>query len=494
MPLRCTGVVPFRPLGKSHYLHAPWDEVSSDTKYQPSDMSILALKNSIAKYPSEIINYSDEELQVGFDFLYQELLPIWTNSKIWSFEHAISDCDLSKGSGHPFHYVAPTKEEALDKFADVIKDQVDRVLIGDEEVDMPCSMTLKDELRSEERVKAHKTRAFNASNFVHLLASKMLFGDQNERLHANRNQIPITLGITVPGPEYVDAVLSMGNKAGDGDGDGFDLRFKLQLARVIRDLRKAFLPKEYWAGIDLLYDAIYCGETITMGHVYRLLCQKSGWANTGDDNSLMLWLAIFLAFRRMGLEDEFRKKLIPLLVNGDDHLLGNKSEKYWDMKMLADTLLQSGVHISFDRSDLRSPFEVTYLSHHLRERRVEGFGDVIVAAGNRAKLLSSLNWVKPNSSLSFEESCLAHLLGIRLCLWPWKHEFDMVEEIIDSFLQSKVLTPLMKQLLCARLPEERVLLMHIGFEREFVFSTFTSDEVDQVTLSLIKKYTIVNTC
>lgn len=485
LPLQVVGTVPFRPIGKSHFKHAPWNIEERGVRYVPSDMSVEALKNSIVKYAREVKPYTEQQLDKAEQYLFDKMKPFWSGSKVWDQREAIDDCDLSKGSGHPYHYYAPNKELALDMFAEDIERNVNAVLSGDETVEMPSSLTLKDELRTEERVKAHKTRAFNASNFIHLLASKRLFGDQNNRIHANRGQHPITLGISVPGDEFVSAILRLGKRSYDADGDGYDLRVNLGLMRVIRNVRKRFLPECYHKAVDLLYDAIYCGDTITAGVIYRMICQKSGWENTSDDNSLHLWLALFLAYDELGLnfDDSFA------MINGDDLAYGDPLDCPITIVDVARVLSQYGIHIVTEHPEPRDCFDLTFLSHHLVERCLVPFGDIVVAAGNRDKLLSSLNWVRMNDNLSFEESCLAHLLGIRLCLWPWRFEFLEVDDLIDSFLESmSVKSPLVKQLLKARLTEEHIASIHLSLEGGFCFSPLSIlHEVDQVTYGLIKE-------
>jgi hypothetical protein len=314
-----------------------------------------------------------------------------------------------------------------------------------------------------------------------------LFTDQNKRLHANRGKHPVTLGISVPGDEYVTAVLGLGKAAFDADGDGYDLRFNLSIARVIRDVRAAFLGGEYRKAVGILYDAIYAGDTISCGVIYRLLCQKSGWNNTGEDNSLHLWCALFITFRRLGYDFKY----IKALINGDDLAYGQPEDWPVTIDAVALDLARNGIIISYAHTLPRFAMDITFLSHNLYERFCAPFGDLIVAGGNRHKLLSSINWVKSNETLSFEESCLAHLLGIRLCLWPWYADFVDVDELIDDFL-SKIphKTEMMCQLLKARLTEERIAYVHLKLESGSVFSPnslvrVVENEVDQVTLSLI---------
>jgi hypothetical protein len=485
LPVQAVGFVPYRPIGKSHFVHAPWNVSDAENPYIPSDMSEEALRKCLAKYPQLVKPYTDEELGDAYHWLREQMLPIWSSCKVWTQQEAIDDCDLSKGSGHPYHYEAPTKEQALDMFASEIERDTERVLAGDETVDMPSCLTLKDELRTEERVKAHKTRGFNASNFVHLLASKRLFGDQNNRLHEARGSHPITLGISVPGDEFVSAILRLGNEANDADGDGYDLNVNLGLMRVIRDVRKSFLPEEFAAAVDLLYDTIYAGDTIAAGVIYRLICQKSGWANTGDDNSLHLWLALYITHKRLGGSITSWSNLI----NGDDWATGKMEPCGYKFVDVVADLAKNGIKMSYENPESRSAMEITFLSHSIRERFVRGFGDVLVAAGNRAKLRSSLNWVHVNDTLTFEESCLAHLLGIRLCLWPWRADFLEVDELVQEFLDKMPhKSQTTRQILKARLTEEHIALIHFSMEGGFCFSPLSIlDEVDQVTYGLIKK-------
>jgi len=89
---------------------------------------------------------------------------------------------------------------------------------------------------------------------------------------------------------------------------------------------------------------------------------------------------------------------------------------------------------------------------------------VLVAAGNRAKLLASVNWVKVNPDFSFEECCVLHLLGLRLCLWPWKIDFDEVEERLDNYLGVIAMTPSIRSMLQARLSERQICDLHFRVE------------------------------
>ena len=488
VPLQVVGFVAPRPIGKSHFVPAPWSrdvDERNQCDYLPSKMTLKALSQSVLKAVDPLISYADVELSRAFDYLHQELSSMWFGDNYTPYAEAVELLNLEKSPGFPWYSSCSDKECALKCHGDKVMKQVEAV-VGGEEMWLPFSLTLKDELRTAERVAAEKTRGFAASGLVHLLASKMMFSKQNEKIVQNIGNHPITLGVSVPGNQFVKTVLSLGDckNCYDADGDGCDQRFNLSLARVIRDLRKSFLAENYHKCVDLLYDAVYAGDVIACGVVHRMLHNKSGWENTSMDNSLYMWAAVYLAVTKItgGLFSEVCR----VLINGDD-LAFSFNHELLDIQTVSFELARHGVRISFDNCEPRLASDITFLSHTLVERFVLPFGDVLIAAGNKAKLLSSLHWVKPSSSLSFEESCLAHLLGLRLCLWPWRAEFLDVEERIDSFLRGVDVTTTMRLLLKARITEVDIVGMHLRVEG-FGFFTFPFFEVDQVTLGLIKRY------
>lgn len=473
LPLEVIGYVPYRPVGKSHFVPMPlrWrvDDCENDS-YLPSAMTEKALANSVVKNLDPLKPYSDARLDRMFCFLRQKLGSIWHGDNFSSYAEAVKLLNFEKSAGYPYYYNSANKSEALQKSGDEIQSEVSAVVTGEERW-MPFSATLKDELRTKERVEAEKTRPFNSSGIVHLLASKMMFSRQNDKLVSTIGSHPLTIGISVPGPQFVSAVLSLSSKEDcyDADGDGWDQRFHLGVARVIRELRKAFSEQRYHACIDLLYDAVYAGDTIALGVVYRMLHNKSGWENTGSDNGIYMWGTLFDAITELTGEDF--DLICKELINGDDLAISINHERV-SIVELADEMRKHNVLITYDVGMPRLSNEITFLSHTLKDRFVPGFGDVIVAAGNHSKLMSSLNWVKTSDTLTFEESCLAHLLGLRICLWPWLTDFLTVEEIIDNLLSKVFLTAPMKQMLHGRLSEVELLNLHLRLEASVNFLRF----------------------
>lgn len=490
----CEGNVPFRPLGKSKYKMAPWVGEEFVDDYIPSEMSVRALKLGVEK-SLETRKYLPEDLvQEAQAQLSSHMKTVWkrTNEEyVMSFEEAIDEMVRDKSPGFPYYYQHQNKGLLLDdpeSFA-LLKEEVECLLLGDQ---IPCifSLTEKTELRLKSKVQQGKTRVFMASPMHHLIASKMLFEKQNQDIQNTRGKHPVTIGIQVPGPEFVTAVTTLSpdsNNINDGDLSGCDLRFPTRIARAIRDMRMERLPFRYHKCAMYLYDCVYAGSGVVLGGQYHIPGNKSGWNNTGHDNSLQTWFAIVMACRHFFPRLTW-SEVINLLINGDDLLAHLKQDVTW--REMCDWIRENiGVSIEADHWEPRHASNVVFLSHHVEERFVPNYGDIVVAAGNLPKLLSSLNWVQTNANLTLEESCVAHLVGIRLCLFPWQVEFEQCDELLSGYLKTIQATEFIDAVLKARFTEKELARLHTRCEcfETFDFFTFTTpDQVLKWTSSLIK--------
>jgi len=472
------GEVPFRPLGQSHYVLAPGSD-NSDTAYLPSVMSVNAMRKGLQKSTEPLPEGLSPEREAKlFAYMRMKLSGIWSGENFMEYEEAVSRLNWSKSAGYPYYYTCDDKACAVTCTGWEIERDVKAVVAG-EDLWLPFTLTLKDELRTADRVKEEKTRVFSASNIVHLLASKMLFDKQNDKFRQTLGEHPLTIGIGVPGPQFVAAVKSVSTRANcsDADASGCDQRFFLSVAKLIRELRASFLPSQYHSGVRKLYDDVYCGYVICLGGVYLQFHNKSGWDNTGDDNGLLLWFSaanyvLDATLAATGKECEISEidDYWNGLINGDDSLTA------WEEPCSAvgwkENAKKWNLQLELGCNEPRAAADCTFLSHTLKERYVPGLGDVIVAAGNLPKLKSSIEWVRLNSDFSVEECFLMHLLGLRICLWPWKHEFEFVEDRIDAFLGSIEPTPVIRNILKARISEQQILDLHFRFEGGFSYFTF----------------------
>jgi len=470
VPLSVIGSVPFRPIGSSHYIPVPY-QLSADTAYLPSDMSEEALSKGLMKVTLKVCDFPivyEQLLEAYFDL---RLVPLWSGCKVLSYEEAVSLLTFDKSPGYPDFYTCEDKACALRCSGGDIKQDVLEMLYGAEKW-LPFTVTLKDELRTADRVAAHKTRVFTASNIRHLLLGKMLFTDQEARLRASLGQHPVTIGISVPGPGYVAAVRGLARHAPKPRCWGFDIggcdqTFLLTIARKIRDARKKALPDVFHPAIDFYYNCTYCGEVICCGCIHRALHQKSGQELTGDDTSLYGWGLVGLyVMDTIGCPVNEADRYFQLLQNGDDGAVS-----FWDDRLsgpgFQDWCAKLGVTIELERREPSLEGQITFLSNSLRERFVPGRGDIVVTAGNLTKLLSSIEWLRKNADFTLEENTLLHWCGLRIGLWPWKQHFDDLEERIDDYLKKIEVTPRIVELLRCRVSSERILQLHLRYEGGF---------------------------
>lgn len=489
VPLEVIGSVPYRPIGSSHYIAVP-DQTTANTPYVPSDMSVEALRKGLTKVTLKVCDFPivyEQLLEAYFDL---RLVPLWSGCKVLPYDEAVSLLTFDKSPGFPDYYTCEDKACALRCSGMEIKQDVLEMLYG-AEYWLPFTVTLKDELRTADRVAAHKTRVFTASSIRHLLLGKMLFTDQEDRLRKTRGQHPGTIGISVPGPEYVAAVRGLSRRKDNARCWGFDIggcdqTFLLAIARKIRDARKKSLPEQVQRAVDFYYNCTYCGEVICCGCVHRCLHQKSGQELTGDDTTLYGWgLVALYVMDTIGCPVNEADKYFQLLQNGDDGAVS-----FWDERLsgpgFRDWCAKLGVIIELEREEASLEGQITFLSNTLRERYVPGYGDIVVTAGNLTKLLSSIEWLRKNADFTLEENTLLHWCGLRIGLWPWKQHFDDLEERIDEYLKKIDITPRIVELLRCRVSSDRILQLHLRYEGGLFFTPEELNGVRSQFMSAIK--------
>jgi len=480
----CLGKVPFRPIGKSIFRAAPWFDTQTSGDYIPTEMTPNAFKVGMTKSNRVVPLVPEELFQKAFEILRDELQSIWTKTPdayIKTFEEAVDCVKRDKSPGFPYFYSYDNKGQVLDDMTPDLKVTVDRLLNG-EKLQCLSSGTEKSELRPIEKVRAGKTRIFMASPIDHLIACLQLFQNQNDDLMDTLGRHPITIGIQIPGNQFVRFLTKLGDNCVDGDVDGCDLCFHPRAARLVRDLRAHFLPRKYWKAIVHLYNTIYAGGVVACGGVYRIHGNKSGWVNTAHDNSLMVWAYLIVGCLKF-YPGQYWGDVIQALINGDDVLL----RYLGDFKGFCDYLASIGCTIMAENWEKRNVLNCVFLSHHLRERHVSGFGDFLVAAGNLPKLLSSINWVKSSKVLSFEEGCVAHLVGLRLCLFPWRDHFLEIDELLSKYLSSIVITDFVKECLKARFNEVEMAHLHTRVESFQTFFSELDPNVSKLVLKVVRR-------
>lgn len=473
------GFVPYRPLGQSHFQEAPWaDPNRPSDDYLPSAMTLDALKKAKKWSMAPLYSYSERQVNYVYGQLCEIFGPMMEGDNFLPIEELRHRISWNKSPGYPYYFNTFTNSQAMAVYGAEIHEKYYTMLSGGE-LWMPFSVTLKDELRTKEKVADESTRAFDATSLPFNMLCKSMFALQNDRIMEHVGAHPVTLGVSLPGPQFVNLTLSLGvnppelqPETNGGDGKHWDQTCNLSLTRAVRDFRKRFQAPHFSSLIDYIYDTVYAGDRIACGVVYKVLHQCSGWENTGTDNSLVLLGALIDAFHELtGLD---WKEYFKVHTNGDDfrhRIVGKvkcKDGALLSAARIKTYLAQYGIEVEYESETPVLCYQATYLSHHLRSRWVSGIGEIMVAAGNLSKLQASINWVPVSSNVSFEESCVMHLLGLRICLWPWPVEFAGIEEKLNNYLQSlkkdNLLSMTILDLLRARIPETAIIAIHTKLE------------------------------
>jgi len=449
-------------LASSAFVAAPWG-VQEDDVYIPSKMSVESLRAGLAKFSRPIPRLHPGAALMATKTLIENLRSVWTDDPedyILTLDDAKSYINRSKSAGYPFYYKYRDKGHALDECVD-LDDQVHSLLHGNPDP-VIFSLTLKTELRLKEKVDLNKTRVFMSAPLHHVLASLVVFNKQNDQLIDKRRFHPIKTGVSIPGNDFVNTMLKIDGDCYEADVDGCDLCYPPEVAAHICHVVKQFLPARYHRFVDHNYSSVYAGLAVACGGMYRVYGNKSGQLNTSRDNSLMLWWYTIYTSVILGLPKGW--EIDNYCLSSDDSVL---RYPFGNFKLFVETMTLNGCTLEVPTFDARPIRECVFLSHHLRQRFVPGFGDFLLAAGNLPKLLSSLNWVKKGKTLTFEESCVAHLIGLRICLFPWKEHFDRCDAILSKYLSGVVLTDFMRDALNARLNERELAFLNTRVESYF---------------------------
>jgi len=474
------GAVAFaRPIGKSHYVPAAWGFPSKPGQlYKPSSMSPLAFEVTLVKAKEHTPFLDDVVLSSVYDLLIDILRPFWSGTVVYSRQEAIGFMDLSKSPGWPDCDGASTKWDALCVDPSGVDRRCTNLEHGHTHF-MPFLATLKDELRPEAKVFVNATRVFLNGPMEHEITSKRLMQWQDDALLKSVGRHPFTIGIRVPGSQFVTIMLSLGGRwCWNWDGSGFDLRFHPRLARLVRDVRCRFLPPEFHEVSANLYDAAHAGYRIIGGNVHPMVTNPSGKMSTGQDNGIMHMGALAygcLALYKLPHQALFR--LMRSFLNGDDGM-GRFAPPLHFPTLAAFLKTNVNVHLETLVDVPRAAAEMTFLSFSLVSRYVDGVGEFLCAAGNLDKLLSSVYWVPLRNQLPFHVSSFSHALGLRLALFPWREHFLALEDLCQDFWAKHKNKPGMKQCLPAWLTEKEIALLHCRLEGFSFFSTRVVQDQD----------------
>jgi len=323
------------PCGPDTYLdpffrsYAQEKGLDESTYWMHSDMSRNAYKLAVAKFSRKLPDYDEEDpmIKQAFNFVERTFGPYLSGSSLTSLEDAIKTMPTNSSPGPIWKMLAPNKKEF------VLNDYGYQSIISFlEAAKSPGGNTtywggsLKNELRPIQKVLDHKTRLFLTAPIEHFLLSKILVGDQHNKMMAATFELPSAIGMSITSANFdaifKDLLLEFFSCA---DVGGYDTSIRERFLIMIGLMRFRWLRKEYQSFevlcmfANMYRDIIWTRTILQNGLIVLLLHQPSGAFTTGDDNTLILYfLFAFCWLKRGGGSYEDFCEHVRLKLCGDD--------------------------------------------------------------------------------------------------------------------------------------------------------------------------------
>lgn len=349
----------------------------------------------------------------------------------WSKERVFHELwkNKDKACGAPWCYVyGPTKGDVLISLLlthgtqEAVVDYLIECALNHDHI---INFVQKDELRPIGK----DSRGLSPSPIDVVALGLWLCGAQNESIMSWHMELPIRIGLEVPGSEAYYFWLSFMKHPGEShqaDGKSWDKRFMKFLAMLCREFRKKHVSAELWHSFDLYYDSCYDFLINYGGSVLNVIGQQSGQVNTHMDNSLGHLFVLMIHALREGLSfDEFEKLWVAIV--GDDLLLKDPIGCFVPSRM-ANTYNYYGMYNEAP-SEYEDPLDATFCGMKPMKRNVLGM-EKILYAFDSDKMKERMNWVKKGMTPS---QMLAKYCAIASLVFADKEVFEQLREVCRRF-------------------------------------------------------------
>jgi len=435
----------------------------SELAYGPSKITEEAMLVGRSKYERPQRQLPSEFLEAAYKTVYSRIFPLWVGLKQYTFEESCALVDGSKSPGFPFFYKFKDNEAALADMVNV-RYWFDAWLSG--AVSGIFQGTPKDELRKIEDGVTKRARLFAAAPLIMTIAGNMCCRAQNEALQKSlaHGIHPVKIGIPVPSPYFVAEFMNLHDNCIDADGDAWDSSFPVAIALLIWRLRCAAAP-DLKPMLDRYYQTVYMGLVNILGRVTALFGNKSGHLCTGIDNSLYSLIALLIGYMAIfGVDkvESFWKEILAL-ISGDDLALSCTDQVAPRLLECFVYLKKYGINYSLGTPHFVDRCSIQFLSCRLQryfDHEQQRF--IWLCAGNLPKLQASLYYFKRSTTMTNDVAQLVHLLGLRICLFPWPVFFNQVNDMIDRLYDR--FDPSHRAVIAARISERSIIRIHTGYE------------------------------
>lgn len=368
----------------------------------------LAAYKSLAKYAKNTPYMSLEHvcfMNQAFDWADRHFGLYMRESRVMTQEEVIQRIDKSTSSGFPFNTLHKTKKEVFDKDPN-IREWLERdwvALAEDPLWSSPYTNSLKEELRTQEKIVNNSIRTFSAGPMDTTIHGSRLFLDMNDKFIASHLQSSSAVGMTPlkGGWKRLIDKLNIFKNGYALDESAYDASLRSHLLWGCARLRWSWLRQEDRTPENLrriltfyrnvVNTLIICPDGTI---VYKKGGQPSGAVNTISDNTIILYVLMAYAWianapenqrTYLAFEDNTAKAL-----NGDDNTwtVSDQAHLFFNGKSVIKVWEKIGIITTTDSLEPRQAIDLDFLSG-----RTVFLNGIPVPLYDREKLMKSLLYV-----------------------------------------------------------------------------------------------------
>lgn len=360
---------------------------------------------SMGKYAKDILPMSPiqvKAMNMAWDWTERQFSPYMKNSKIRSLEEAVGHLDMSTSSGFPFNIKYPKKKDLFEQMPEINEwlEEDWNTLATDPNWTSVFKNSLKEELRTAEKLAANSIRTFTAAAVDATIHGNRLFGDMNEKMNNSYLKTASCIGMS-PLKGNWDRLYQKLRRFRLGyalDESQYDSSLRSYMMWGCARLRWNMLSEELrtpdnMRRIQTFYRNLINTLIISPEGVLimKLTGNPSGSPNTINDNTLILYCLMAYAWimTSPGSEKsytEFELDTSKCLV-GDDNTwtVSDEAHEFYNARSVIAEWKILGVTTTTDSLEPRAPEDLDFLS-----AKTVFYKGLAIPVYERSKLMTSL--------------------------------------------------------------------------------------------------------
>jgi hypothetical protein len=368
-----------------------------------------------------------EKLNRAWSWMARQFSPYMQNARVVSLSEAVDRLDMSTSSGCPFNELYITKRELFENDSEIRvwleKDW--ELLATDYGWTTIFSSSLKEELRTAEKIAENSIRTFAAGATDATVHGNRLFVDMNEKLYDSHLKSASTVGMS-PLKGNWDQLYRKLNVFPNGyalDESQYDSSLRAFLMWGCAKFRYQCLCEEDQTSENLVRIQIYYRNLVNTMLltpegilIMKKLGNPSGSVNTVSDNTLILYWLLAYAWIETSPNDmnnyaSFEEHTAKALL-GDDNTwtVSDEAHKFYNAVSVIESWKPVGIITTTDSLVSRPADELDFLSAH-----TVFLGDIAVPLYDRNKLMQAL-FFAPQKRIT-PETTLQRVTNLMMIGW-----------------------------------------------------------------------------